>query len=180
VENWRNVPDWPEYQVSDLGRVRRVSRSKRGRGRADGILAQADRNGYRVITLFRRTPDQIIKLSAYVHRMVLLSFAGSPPAEGMQCNHKNGVRHDNALANLEWTTSLENNQHAVHDLGAKRGTSGIGCSAAKVVDCQAIRQASADGLGERRIAKQFNVSRWLVREVLAGSHWSQRETGDVS
>ena len=41
----------------------------------------------------------------------MLTFIGTRP-EGMVVNHKNGVKTDNRLENLEYITSRENTIHA--------------------------------------------------------------------
>ena len=44
-----------------------------------------------------------------VARLVLQAFTG---IVGEQCNHKNGIRLDNRLENLEWVSMSENMQHS--------------------------------------------------------------------
>ena len=48
-----------------------------------------------------------------VHRLVLEAFVGPCP-EGLQCDHKNRVRDDNAATNLRWVTQKENLEGRVY------------------------------------------------------------------
>jgi hypothetical protein len=51
----------------------------------------------------------------YVHRLVAEAFFG--PTVGMDVNHKNGVKDDNRVENLEWCTRQQNLQHSMRVLG---------------------------------------------------------------
>lgn len=66
--------------------------------------------GYSKITLQYKGNRKNFK----VHRLVALLFLTRPYEwEKLEVNHKNGVKHDNHYSNLEWSTSLENTQHAI-------------------------------------------------------------------
>lgn len=46
-----------------------------------------------------------------IHRLVAIAYIENPEGKE-EVNHKNGVRYDNRVENLEWATRSENNQHA--------------------------------------------------------------------
>lgn len=119
TEHWLPVVGYEGiYDVSDEGRIRRVSPTTHGGsaskpGRVLKPILQG--NGYMTVNLnmLGRKPKMFT-----IHRLVLLAFLGADPLRP-HCNHKNGVRSDNRLVNLEWCTPSENITHGYHVLGNK-------------------------------------------------------------
>lgn len=103
AEQWRGIPGFPGYRVSDEGRVlslkRRTPRILRVAEDAEGRPMVALRQGDRLVT--RR-----------VHVLMLLAFVGNRP-DGAVIRHLDGdVRH-NHLSNLAYGTHSENGFDAV-------------------------------------------------------------------
>lgn len=69
------------------------------------ILKQRLNNGYKDINICKKTTS--------VHKLVLGTFVGIQ--EGMNINHKNGVKTDNRLKNLEYISQADNVKHSVEN-----------------------------------------------------------------
>lgn len=125
TERWRSVVGFEgTYEVSDLGRVRSVSRmverSGQGGYRIQGRVLKTHVNphGYAQITLARKGKW----LSRRVHRLVLEAFVGPRP-RGKEARHLDGDRLNNGLHNLKWGTKSENAwdqvRHGTHPQAVK-------------------------------------------------------------
>jgi hypothetical protein len=111
-EVWKPVSDNELYEVSNLGRVRSLSRETRhwrgGIRVASGRLLQpALVRGYCQVKLHRNKHVVQVK----VHRLVATAFLANPSGKPT-VNHIDGNKLNNAVSNLEWATQGENNLHA--------------------------------------------------------------------
>ena len=166
--HWKTIEEFPDYQVSQFGEVRSLKFDK------TRILKQksvgADR-GYRSVELWKNRRGK----KHFVHRLTLETFGGKPPTNKHECNHKNGIKHNNNFTNLEWTTSSENKTH-----GVQNGLypSGDSCSWAKLTekDVEAIKQMRQNGMTHQSIADQFNVQRRHIGRILDGTRWKNYGT----
>lgn len=105
-----------------------------------------------------------------VHRLVAQAFLDNPENKPV-VNHKNLVKHDNRLVNLEWVTYQENNQH-MHDNNANRDDEGVAFWAIYSKDqivkvCEMLR----DGRRNVDIEKETKVSNSVVYAVRARIIW---------
>ena len=120
--NWKDVIGYEGiYQVSEMGQVKRILRSKGAKG---GILKPIYQHGYPTVGL--RKDGKTTR--HYVHRLVAFAFLGKPPCEGAEVNHKDGNRADSSLYNLEWCDRSYNARDAKRRewQGVKPGKPGDG------------------------------------------------------
>lgn len=105
MEEWLPIPGYEGlYEVSDLGRIRRVGAAK---GATVGaILRQQPHNAYLLVYLSRH--GKIATLA--VHRIVCYAFHGPPPLGKNHVLHEDDDGHNNRPGNLRWGTQAENNR----------------------------------------------------------------------
>jgi hypothetical protein len=101
TEEWRPVRDFPEYQVSTLGRVKSLNYNHTGE---EGLLApQRVRTGY-IYCPVRREKKVYLR---QVHRLVAEAFLENPN-NLPEVDHINGNKSDNRLENLQWISRSGN------------------------------------------------------------------------
>ncbi|HRP30442.1 MAG TPA: NUMOD4 domain-containing protein [Agriterribacter sp.] len=117
-EVWVAVRDYEGlYEVSNIGRVKSLSKHITG-GVADYITPIRILKQQQKATGYLRVPlckDGVTKLKS-VHRLVMISFVGINQ-ELPEVNHKNGLKDDNRLENLEWSNRSLNQKHRYDVLG---------------------------------------------------------------
>jgi hypothetical protein len=98
TEEWRTVAIAPDYEVSNLGRVR----SHKG-GRLRILRPCVNSLGYHNQTLYEGGQP----VFTYAHALVMAAFVGPRP-EGMDTRHLDGNPANNRLTNLAYGTRAEN------------------------------------------------------------------------
>lgn len=107
-EEWRTVPEWNLYEISNFGRLRGKDRTIRENYRPylrKGRLLKPnkDRHGYYVFSFKQDGRKKELK----IHRLVAMCFIPNP--ENKPCvNHIDNNPSNNHVTNLEWVTMQEN------------------------------------------------------------------------
>lgn len=94
-EEWVDIPDWPDYSISNFGDVLSHRTGKI-------LKTSPDRYGYPSVNLSRYGDWKRIA----VHRLVALSFVQGY-FEGAEVKHKDGDKQNNHFENLMWVTHYE-------------------------------------------------------------------------
>lgn len=112
-ETWKTVtypgikPDY--YEISSYGRIQ----NKNGLIMATYL----DKDSHEKITLRRDNSWKDARTSNYahvfIHRLMMWDFVGAPPGSDHNIvNHKSAIPYENFIHNLEWSSVLENTNHA--------------------------------------------------------------------
>lgn len=128
-ELWMPVPILgygDNYLISNYGKLKTVDRFVK---RTDGYISEKksknvtifkNQSGYETASLCKKNS----KIKIFIHRIVAMAFIENKENKS-QVNHKNGIRHDNNVDNLEWCTPKENVNHSYKILGKKHNCIGL-------------------------------------------------------
>jgi len=171
-EEWRNVPGAEGYFVSSQGRLRNGAKE---------IVGYVSKS-----TGYRRTAIKIVgkRTDVLFHRLVAAAFIGPCP-DGLEVNHIDGCKDNNAVCNLEYLTCTENMKHAwrtgLCPTGARHGrhtmpdksARGERVNTAKLTASQVqhARSMRSNGFKLREIAATFGICVSQASNITTGLQW---------
>lgn len=154
-EEWRPIEGQHGYFISNQGRV---WSGIRGKGKL--LKLRVLPIGY--VPIMTRRPEELKPKLYYVHRLVAQAFLGHPP-QGAFVNHKNSVRTDNRVENLEWCTHQENIEHGV--------LAGNMAKKLTAKDVYEIWKLLNQGLNCAQVARIYNLHKSSIARIKSGKTW---------
>ena len=106
-EIWKDIEGYEGmYQISNKGNIRSLNYNHTHKIKK---LSQetTDRGYKRIVLRYKRTAQHFL-----IHRLVANTFIPNPYNK-QEVNHKNGIKTDNSVDNLEWVSCKENVNHAI-------------------------------------------------------------------
>lgn len=156
-EVWKPLPGYEtKYLISNMGQLWSIKRKKVRRLRVN-------RYGYLTFSI----SEKVTHGTMTIHKAVMLTFVGVRPPDA-QVNHKNGVKADNRLSNLEYCTLAENMRHRREVLKHDKS---LNEHAVKEIR----RRYAEGGISQVQLAKEYGVSQPTISSTLKRAIWKHVE-----
>ncbi|MEX0596564.1 MAG: HNH endonuclease [Candidatus Paceibacterota bacterium] len=168
---WKKIPEFNLYEASDQGFIKTFNWKNKGIERI--MKPSLDGSGYlRTMLLGDDKKFYTIK----VHRIIGITFIDNPENKP-QINHKNCIKTDNRVSNLEWVTLSENQIHAYKQ--NRRSMRGECNSCATLTDREVFEiranyefgKKCKKGITKKQIAEKYNTSFNVIKRIVQNKTW---------
>lgn len=162
-EIWADITGYEgEYQISSYGRVKSFYL-----GKEHILKPEQNGHGYLSVRLSKNGSHKHF----YIHIMVARAFIPNPENKP-EVNHRDGIKFNCHVSNLEWATHSENGKHAFQN-GLRRHKTGEDNwkSHMKNADARYCREVCIPGdkeFGIKALAEKFSVSYDCMRGIIRG------------
>lgn len=163
-EEWRPITDFADYEVSNMGRIRRATPRSNGAKNMRVLKCVLTSRGYHQVSLWREGE----KFSRPVHRLVCAAFHGDQPEGKPHVAHGDGIPTNNTAINLRWASAAENEADKLAHGTIARGSRG---GNSRLTENQ-VRAIRADHRSQRRIAADYGITQANVSSLKLRKTWS--------
>ena len=151
-----DIEGYSGYKINIFGEVYSFKRYPEGRL----LTKHLDKDGYYYVSMMKDGKNKKEKL----HRLVAKAFIKNEN-NLPQVNHKNGVKKDFSISNLEWVSNMSNQRHAWDsDLKTIKLTT---------QDVKCIKIRILNGESNTEIAKDYNIDTSSVSNIRTGRTWNR-------
>lgn len=169
-EEWKWIDGFEGiYEISTLGRIfsHIGARNPKNQFRPGFRNPQIISHGYKMVWLYKSGK----RIHRLVHQLVCEAFIGARHPNTV-VNHKNGVKHDNRLSNLEYCSYSDNVRHAIKN-GLQIMKKGSECWSAKLDDgkIEEILSLLNSGYSQKEVAKKYGVYPSVISRIKSGLAW---------
>lgn len=175
-EVWRPVKGFEKwYEISNKGNLRSLTRKiERSNGVIMTVCGQnlkptQRKDGYVHVALSVGVKGK--RYTPKIHRLVAESFL--PKIEGHnEVNHKNGIKHDNRVENLEWSTRSKNVKHAfATNLRSHKGKNHPSYKRGGAIRDKAKEMWASGNYSQEKISKKLGMSQKWVSLIVNNKLW---------
>lgn len=154
MEIWKKTHLSDDYEVSNLGRVKSLKK-----GSEKILRIGKNTKGYNHLVLSLSGKQKCIT----IHRLVCEAFIENPN-NYKQINHKDGVKTNNNVKNLEWCNNSINQKHA-----CKNGLQNTKLNSDDVVMIRNFIKLNV--YTQKEIAEAFNVDPSIISDINTRKIW---------
>lgn len=161
-EIWKPIPNYPRYQLSNLGRVQGPNKI---------LKPTIDRDGYAQVGLYKNGKGKTHK----IHVLMCIVYHPDTHFPGAYALHRNHVRWDNKEGNVYWGTQSQN---MIDMVEAGRNTPGDKHwnSIMNWDKVRELRRRVAGGESATAVGKEFGITQPTASDIIRGVTWIEKES----